>query len=117
MTNARCCFRSSSYVYDTVRRLGDRHAAAWTVTAISSPERLTALRVPFLDRMAQRIVSTTELSEAHVRLLIQSAVFLVGRYASLSDDELRALAGIPDGDPHPLIAEHLGGVFASVLGW
>lgn len=77
--------------------------------------RQQAVQGPFLDQVGLLLATVLGKSPLEARLALQSVVMLVSRYALSSDEELALFTeGAPD--PHRVVADHLVGVAAKILG-
>ena len=63
--------------------------------------------LPFLDQGSELLASQTGGDAASMRLVLQSAIHLVVRYALGNDEELAAFTGLPAGQAEEAIENHL----------
>lgn len=83
-------------------------------------ERRARLLLPFLEGASQTLSEHTERSPEEIRLIIQTLLFLISRYALASTLELALVAGLPAEEPEALVLrhveEHLGRQALSLFG-
>lgn len=69
-------------------------------------ERRRALLLPFLDAASEALGRRTSRTPAEIRLVIQSLMFLLTRYALSSTEELALVAGCP-GEPEAWVLKRV----------
>lgn len=90
-------------------------------TGAMDPVRLHQVHLPFLDQSAALFEVILQVPAAEARLLVQSLMHLVVRYAITADDELVAIAGVEKGptavaEAERRVAEHLATLALRGLG-
>ncbi len=79
-------------------------------------ERRETLMLPFLDAMAHELARRTPRSPDAIRLVLQSVLFLISRYALTSVDELALVSGCP-GEPESFVLEKVARALGSQALW
>ena len=70
-------------------------------------ERRDTLLVPFLDAASVALAQNTDRAPDEVRLLIQSLMYLMTRYALASTRELALVAGLSPTESEDVVLEHI----------
>ena len=87
------------YRYACVHRPAARLVMRHVIDTGGVPQkRRDTLLVPFLDAASRPLARRTGRSEAELRTILMSLMFLTTRYALASADELAAVIGRPDAD-------------------
>lgn len=78
---------------------------------IMHPRRQRTVHLPFLDFASLRFAGLTGIAPDQMRMIVQSTVFMVIRYALLHDDEVHDILALPPatslGEAHRRIEDHL----------
>lgn len=75
------------------------------------------LLLPFLDTASEALSLQLDRTPAEIRLIIQSVLFLMTRYALTSIDELALVAGVSSRQPEALILRHVEEHLARQARW
>ena len=79
------------------------------------PERTNLILLPFLNEVSEVLGTVSTRKEGSLRLSLQSLVFLIVRYALMSDEELPMVANT-EKNPRQAVEDHLVFVALSTLG-